>query len=53
MTIVDSNALTSRQLAELIIESLIRAGFLSKSAFDQAVAVCEEEIDARKAVGDY
>jgi len=45
--------LTSDALAELIIDALVDAEFIKKEAFDKAVEVVKEEIDARKSMDDY
>jgi len=49
----ETQRLTSEQLAGLIVDALVDAGLVPKSEFNSAVAVAAEEIDARKAVGDY
>ena len=49
----NSNRLTTKQLAELILDALIDGGVLRKGDFKTAVAIACEEIDARKSVGDY
>jgi hypothetical protein len=45
--------LTSEDLANLIVDALVAAGLVAKDLFDRAVAIVAEEIDARKAAGDY
>jgi hypothetical protein len=45
--------LESKDLAELIIDALVDAHLLSKLDFDKAVEIATEEIDVRKAMGDY
>lgn len=42
----------SRELAALIIDALLRAGLLEPSKVERAVAITEEEIEVRKAMGD-
>ena len=49
----EDGTLSSRLLAVLIIDALIDAGFVAKQNLQDAVAVATEEIDARKALGDY
>ena len=49
----DVTHLSSRELAELIVDALIDAGCVSTADSDRAVEVTEEEIEARKTVGDY
>lgn len=41
------------ELAELVVAAPIVAKVLSEDHDDRAVAIVAEEIDARKAVGDY
>jgi hypothetical protein len=48
----DAEQLTRRE-AEIITDALLRAGLIEESTVDRAVDIAEEEIDARKAVGDY
>ena len=49
----NSNRLTSEELADLILDALIVGGVLRKVDFKRARLITCEEIDARKAVGDY
>ena len=45
--------LTSETLAGLIVDALVDAGVVAKEDLDKAVAIASEEIDVRKAAGDY
>ena len=45
--------LTSKALAALIVDGLIRAGIVGNEKTDRAIEVAAEEIDARKSLGDY
>lgn len=45
--------LTSEDLAALIIDALLRANVVKKQDVEQAMKITTEEIDARKAMGDY
>ena len=49
----DQSRLTSNDLAELIADALVNAKLVQDDDFRRAVEIIEEEIDARKAVGDY
>ncbi len=44
---------TSESLAVLLIDALVDAGLVNQADFQQAVAVVTEEIEVRKALGDY
>jgi hypothetical protein len=46
-------SLTSESLAELIIDALLDAKIIKEADFKRAVEIAEEEIDVRKAAGDY
>jgi hypothetical protein len=48
-----SGALTSAELAALIVDALIDAKLVSRSAASEAITVVAQEIDVRKAMGDY
>ncbi|MCK9608808.1 MAG: hypothetical protein M0R33_20405 [Methylomonas sp.] len=48
-----SNALSTAELAELIVDALLHGGVLRKDDINRALEFVSEEIDARKAVGDY
>jgi hypothetical protein len=45
--------LTSKELADLIVDALIDAGFVQPESRREATDVVIEEIDARKGLGDY
>jgi len=45
--------LGSEELAELIVDALLRAAILKQENVERAVKIAREEIDARKALGDY
>ena len=45
--------LSSETLAGLIIDALLYAGIVRKEDFQEAIAIATEEINARKAAGDY
>jgi len=49
----NDNRLSSEDLAALIVDALEYAGIVAESEFEKAVTITAEEIDARKAVGDY
>ncbi len=48
-----TNRLTSRELASLIIDVLRDAALVKDEAVLRAIELTTEEIDARKALGDY
>ena len=45
--------LSSEDLASLIVDALVDAGFVRKEDFNEAVRVATTEIDVRKALHDY
>ena len=45
--------LLSQELAALLVDALIDAGFLPKDLAEKAIEVLIEEIDTRKHLGDY
>ena len=49
----DDGTLTSKSLAELIVDALLDAEILREDHFKRAVAIAEEEINVRKIAGDY
>jgi hypothetical protein len=55
MTEIDPNRtkLDSEGLAALILDAIARAGFIKDEDFDKAMEIAIEEIDVRKAIGDY
>jgi hypothetical protein len=48
-----TNRISSDGLAELIIDALIDANIVVKADLERAIGIAKEEIDARKAAGDY
>ncbi|WNB74046.1 hypothetical protein [Methylomonas koyamae] len=48
-----SNALGTTELAALIVDALLHGGVLRKDDINRALEIVSEEIDARKAMGDY
>jgi len=50
---VPSRKLPSRDLAVLVIDALVDAKIVQKDRFDEAVRIAAEELDVRKALGDY
>jgi hypothetical protein len=49
----NDDRLTSRELASLIGDALLRGRLLGPDQVEKAIAIANEEIEARKAVGDY
>jgi hypothetical protein len=49
----DNGKLTSEGLAALIIDALLYAKIIHKEDVEKAISITTEEIDARKAAGDY
>ena len=49
----DGRAITSEQLASLVVDGLVDAGFIAKGDLERAIHVAAIEIDVRKAAGDY
>jgi hypothetical protein len=47
------DGLTSDDLAALIIDALLRADVVKKEDVEQAMKIAIEEIEVRKAMGDY
>jgi hypothetical protein len=45
--------MTSAALAELIVDALIVAKLVAEEESDRAIAIAAEEIEVRKAMGDY
>ena len=46
-------SISSESLAALIVDALIDAGLIGKSATELATTIAAEEIEVRKAGGDY
>jgi hypothetical protein len=49
----EAGRLSSGDLAALIVDALCDAGLVKRDDFERAVEVAAEEIEARKAAGDY
>ena len=49
----NSDRLKSGELAELIIDALLRAEILSLDDVARGIEIAKEEIEVRKALGDY
>jgi hypothetical protein len=49
----EAGRLSSADLAALIVDALCDEGIVAKASFDRAVEIAAEEIDVRKAMGDY
>lgn len=45
--------LTSESLAALIIDALVDAGIIKKEDMERSIEIATEEINVRKAAGDY
>jgi hypothetical protein len=53
MSRTDESALPSAELAALVVDALMRAGLVSEEHVARALQIAEEEIEVRKALGDY
>jgi hypothetical protein len=49
----ENGKLTSESLATLIVDALVDAHIVRKEDLEKAIEIATEEIDARKAAGDY
>jgi hypothetical protein len=49
----DEGRLTSLELASLIVDALLRGAILKPEHVEKAISITNEEIEARKAMGDY
>jgi hypothetical protein len=49
----DSSKLSSTELAELVVDALLRAGLLIEVDVVRAVEIAREEIEVRRVLGDY
>lgn len=49
----ETGKLSSESLADLIVDALVMAGIIQKQDLDRATAIATEEINVRKAAGDY
>jgi hypothetical protein len=50
---MDTKQISPERLAALIVDALIDAGLVSKEDVDRAARVAAQEIEVRKALGDY
>ena len=48
-----ADRLSSYELAALVVDALLRADIVREEDVVRALAIVVEELDARKAVGDY
>jgi hypothetical protein len=48
-----ADRLASEELSELIVDALLRANIVRQQDVERAVKIATEEIEARKALGDY
>jgi hypothetical protein len=49
----ENGKLTSEFLAALIVDALFQANVVKKEDLEKGIAITTEEINARKAAGDY
>lgn len=49
----EDGTLTTESLGGLIIDALIDAKIIKQEDFDRALEIAAEEINVRKAIGDY
>ena len=49
----DNDHLSSEDLAAIIIDALLRAQIVRSDDVQKAIAIATEEINVRKALGDY
>jgi len=47
------NAFPSEDLAAIVVDALLRAHFVRSDDVAKAIAIATEEINVRKALGDY
>jgi hypothetical protein len=47
------DVLSSEELAALVVDALLRAGVVEPEKVNLAIAIVTEEIEVRKALGDY
>lgn len=45
--------ITSEDLAAIVVDALLRANIVREQDVAKAIAIATEEIDVRKALGDY
>jgi hypothetical protein len=48
-----ADRLSSQELAALVVDALLRADIVRQEDVERALMIVVEELDARKAVGDY
>jgi hypothetical protein len=48
-----ADKLTSEELAELIVDALLRANMIARSNVARSIQIATEEIEVRKAMRDY
>jgi len=49
----EANRLSSADLAALVVDALVRAGIVKGEHVGKAMRIATEEIEVRKALGDY
>lgn len=49
----NAHSMPSEDLAAIVIDALIRAGIVQQSDVERALKIATEEIEVRKALGDY
>lgn len=49
----ENNRLSTNSLANLIVDALVDAKIISKEDIDKSIEIVTNEIEARKALGDY
>lgn len=49
----ENGKLTSESLAILIVDALVDAGIIPKEDVERSIEIATEEINVRKAAGDY
>ncbi|HJW75515.1 MAG TPA: hypothetical protein VJ787_07565 [Thermoleophilia bacterium] len=53
MTRAESSGPTSKDLAALIVDALLRASIIRSQDIERALEVVVEELEVRKSLGDY
>lgn len=48
-----SQRISTHHLAALVVDALIDAGIVKKDDMERAIRIAAEEIEVRKALGDY
>lgn len=49
----EDDRLSSEDLAAIVVDALLRAGIVRSDEIGKAIAIATEEINVRKALGDY